>query len=81
MVIGLTRRAIIERDIDRSELLSADEAFYCGTAWEVTPITSVDKVALGDGKIGPIVGQLQKTYFDIVTGRINAHPEWRTPVY
>ena len=72
---------VVERDIDRSELLSADEAFYCGTAWEVTPVTSVDRVPLGDGDVGPLVRKLQQTYFDIVSGRINAHPEWRTAVY
>ena len=70
-----------ERDIDRSELASADEAFFCGTAWEVTPIVSVDRLAVGTGAVGPVVRELQKVYFAITTGRDEAYAHWRTPVY
>lgn len=72
---------VVERDIDRTELISADEAFYCGTAWEVTPIVSIDKLPVGNGEIGPVVKKLQRTYAEIVTGQTPDHPEWRTPVY
>ncbi len=71
----------VERDIDRSELVAADEAFFCGTAWEVTPITSIDKLAVGTGAVGPITERLQQTYFDVCHGTSGAHPEWRMPVY
>ena len=71
----------IERDVDRSELVAADEAFFCGTAWEVTPITSIDKLAVGSGKVGPLTKKLQDLYFDVCHGKSGAHPEWRMPVY
>ena len=72
---------VVERDIDRSELLMADEAFYCGTAWEVTPITSIDRVPLGDGRVGPVVRALQQAYFDLTTRRTELHADWLTKVY
>ena len=70
-----------ERDVDRTELLSADEAFFCGTAWEVTPIVSVDRLAVGTGQVGPIVKQLQARYFALTSGTSKDRPEWRTAVY
>ena len=72
---------IVERDIDRSELAAADEAFFCGTAWEVTPILSVDRLPVGKGGIGQITKKLQQTYFDVCEGKTESHPEWRLPVY
>jgi len=72
---------VVERDIDRSELLMAEEAFFCGTAWEVTPVTSIDRVPLGSGAVGPVVSNLQKAYFDLTNGRTNTHAEWLTAVY
>ena len=72
---------VVERDIDRSELLMAEEAFFCGTAWEVTPVTSIDRVPLGSGAVGPVVSNLQKTYFDLTNGRTNTHADWLTAVY
>jgi len=45
------------------------------------PVTSVDRTALGDGKVGPITREVQDYYFDLVNGRIPDHPEWRTPVF
>lgn len=71
----------IEREVDRSELYGAEEAFFCGTGWEITPITSIDRLPVGDGRVGPIARRLQETYFGLVEGRIPDHPEWRTPVY
>lgn len=70
-----------EREIGRSELYAAEEAFFCGTAWEVTPITSIDGLAVGDGQVGPITKRLQDRYFDIVHGRVADDRGWLTPVY
>lgn len=72
---------VIERDIDRSELPAAEEAFYCGTAWEVTPVVEIDRLPVGDGKVGPVVRRLQQVYADIASGKMSDHPEWRTAVY
>jgi branched-chain amino acid aminotransferase len=70
-----------ERDIDRSELYAADEAFFCGTGWELTPVTSIDGLPVGTGKVGPVVRRLQQMYFDVAEGRVGDHPDWRTAVY
>ena len=58
----------------------ADEAFFTGTAAEVTPIREVDGRQIGIGRRGPITEKLQKAYFDLVTGKTSAHAEWRTLV-
>ncbi len=71
----------VERDVDRSELLAADEAFFCGTAWEVTPVLSVDRLAIGDGGIGPMTLRLQDAYFGVCDGSSGKRAEWRYPVY
>ena len=71
----------VEREIDRSELYAAKEAFFCGTGWEITPITSIDRLKVGDGQVGPVVRRLQEVYFDLADGKNPDHPEWRTPVY
>ena len=73
--------AVEERDIDRSELPAAEEAFFCGTAWEVTPVVAIDRLPVGDGKVGPVVRKLQQVYADIASGKLSDHPQWRTPVY
>ena len=72
---------VVERDVDRSELAAADEAFFCGTAWEITPLTSVDRLPVGDGEVGPTVRKLQEVFFGIATGALDDHRDWRTPVY
>lgn len=72
---------VIERTIDRTELYLAEEAFFCGSGWEVVPVTSVDRTDLGDGKPGPVTRKVQEYYFDLVYGRIPDHPEWRAPVF
>ena len=58
----------------------ADEAFFTGTAAEVTPIRELDGRVIGAGKRGPITEKLQTMYFDQVKGRRAQFPEWLTPV-
>jgi len=72
--IGLT---IKEKRITRDEVYIADEAFFTGTAAEVTPIRELDGRAIGAGRPGPITLQLQGMYFDQVYGRRETHPDWR----
>ena len=72
---------VVEREIDRTELYVADEAFFCGSGYEITPITSVDRFPLGDGKVGPITRRLSRAYLDIVRGVDKRYAEWRTPIY
>jgi branched-chain amino acid aminotransferase len=82
-VLTLAREEGIEvaqERITRDELYLADEAFFTGTAAEVTPIREVDDRAIGTGKPGPITTRLQKLYFDVVRGADARHPEWHTPV-
>ena len=71
--LGLT---IKEKRITRDEVYIADEAFFTGTAAEVTPIRELDGRAIGAGRPGPITLQLQSMYFDQVYGRREAHPDW-----
>jgi branched-chain amino acid aminotransferase len=88
---GITRRTVmalagelgievVEKRITRDEVYIADEAFFTGTAAEVTPIREVDGRVIGNGGRGPITEQLQNLYFDLVHGRLPAYPEWLTPV-
>ncbi|MBI5041460.1 MAG: branched-chain amino acid transaminase [Gammaproteobacteria bacterium] len=65
-----------EKRITRDEVYVADEAFFTGTAAEVTPIREVDGRMIGSGTRGPITTQLQATYFDLVHGRHAKHSEW-----
>lgn len=70
------------RSIDRSELYIADEIFMTGTAAHLTPVTEVDRIPIGNGSAGPISSQLQKTYLDMITGRLLPHySEWLDPIY
>jgi branched-chain amino acid aminotransferase len=71
---------IIEKRITRDEVYIADEAFFTGTAAEVTPIRELDGRTIGKGSRGPVTEKLQAMYFDLVHGRSNLHPEWLTPV-
>ena len=71
---------IVEKRITRDEVYIADEAFFTGTAAEVTPIRELDGRQIGAGRRGPITEKLQKAYFDLVTGQTEAHAEWRTLV-
>ena len=72
---------VVEREIDRTELYVADEAFFCGSGYEITPITSIDRFPLGDGKVGPVTQRLSDAYMDLVRGVDKRFPEWRTPAY
>jgi branched-chain amino acid aminotransferase len=69
---------VVERSIDRSELYLADEVFLTGTAAHLTPVIELDNRPIADGKTGPISGQLQKMYFDIVAGRDPKYIHWCT---
>ena len=73
--IGLT---VIEKRITRDEVYTADEAFFTGTAAEVTPIRELDNRAIGTGTRGPITEKLQSMYFDVVHGRSAKHADWLT---
>jgi len=90
---GITRRTVIhlaqeelglrvvERDIDRSELYIADEAFFCGTGVQVASIASVEHRPVGSGHMGPITTELRDLYFRVVRGQEARYMHWLTPVY
>ncbi|MEE2876055.1 MAG: branched-chain amino acid transaminase [Chloroflexota bacterium] len=69
------------RTIDRSELYIADELFMTGTAAHVTPVTEVDRVLVGDGQPGVISRELQKLFFDAITGELTEYEDWLIPIY
>jgi len=84
---GITRATVIElaqqagyevreKRITRDEVYVADEAFFTGTAAEVTPIRELDGRTIGSGSRGPVTEALQKNYFDVVHGRSDAHRDW-----
>jgi len=75
--IGIPTR---EKRITRDEVYTADEAFFTGTAAEVTPIRELDGRIIGSGTRGPITESLQRLYFDHVEGRRETHPDWLTHV-
>ena len=82
-VITLAREIgiqVVEKRITRDEVYIADEAFFTGTAAEVTPIREIDGRSIGSGGRGPITEQLQSMYFDVVHGRSETHRDWLTPV-
>ena len=84
---GITRQTIMqlaqecgyqvkECRITRDQVYIADEAFFTGTAAEVTPINSLDDRVIGNGRRGPVTERLQSLYFDVVYGRSKAHEHW-----
>jgi branched-chain amino acid aminotransferase len=88
---GITRETILvlaaecgyevrEKRITRDEVYVADEAFFTGTAAEVTPIRELDNRTIGNGGRGPMTEKLQTMYFDVVHGRHSDHQDWLTPV-
>jgi len=90
-LIGITRDSIItlaremgyevsSKRITRDDLYIADEAFFTGTAAEVTPIREVDGRMIGQGKRGPITEKLQKRFFDVINAKAADHREWLSPV-
>ena len=68
------------RDITRMELYASDEAFLCGTGWEITPITSVDDIVLGEDYPGAVTKRVAEYYAEILAGRIEKHKNWLTSV-
>ncbi len=72
---------VLEREIDRSEVYYADEAFFCGTGVQVAAIASVDHRPIGAGHIGPITTHLRDLFFRIVRGQESGYSHWLTPVY
>jgi branched-chain amino acid aminotransferase len=71
---------LVEERFTRDELYIADEAFFTGTAAEITPIREVDNRTIGSGKPGPVTQELQSAFFDIVHGKDGRHADWLTPV-
>ena len=67
---------VIEKRITRDEVYCADEAFFTGTAAEVTPIRELDNRQIGPGHRGPITTRIQSLFFDCVNGRVPAHEDW-----
>lgn len=89
---SVTRRTLIEiagdvgptvtvRDIDRTELYLAEEAFYCGTGQEIVPILSFDRKTVGNGQPGPRTLGFQDHYDAVVRGRVEHYSDWLTPVW
>jgi branched-chain amino acid aminotransferase len=70
-----------EQDLAREMLYIADELFFTGTAAEVTPIRSVDKIQIGTGRRGPITDALQRAFFDYVNGVVPDRHNWLLPVH
>ncbi len=91
ILLGITRAGILqlakhlgyevrEQNFTREFLYICDEAFFTGTAAEITPIRSIDKVKLGAGARGPITKHIQDTFFDIVHSKVDDAWGWLTPV-
>ncbi len=75
------RIPVEEREVDRTELYIADEAFFCGSGAEVTPVNSIDRYPVGSGRPGPLTRKLQEVYFSVAEGRVPEYRHWLTPVY
>lgn len=71
---------VIEKRITRDEMYTADEAFFTGTAAEITPIRELDDRTIGAGHRGPVTERLQTLFFDIVAGKSEKYKHWLTPV-
>ena len=94
ILLGITRDTVIElarrelgmitreRQIDRTELYSANEIFLCGTGAQIAPVVEVDHRPIGSGKIGPVSSSIQKLYFEVVRGqRAEYREQWCRPVF
>ncbi len=88
---GITRRSVIklaeemgikviEQNVPREALYLADEVFFTGSAAEITPISEIDHITIGEGKAGPITKKLQKAFFDIIDGKVEDKWGWLTPI-
>jgi len=71
---------VVEKRITRDEMYCADEAFFTGTAAEVTPIRELDDRTIGEGSRGPVTARLQAMFFDVVAGKADRYASWMTPV-
>ena len=69
---------LVEKRITRDEMYTAEEAFFTGTAAEITPIISLDDRVIGSGRRGAVTKKLQDLFFDIVNGNTNSHENWLT---
>lgn len=72
---------VIERQIDRTELMVADEVFLVGTGVQIAAVTSISQMPVGNGEIGPLTRALRDVYFSAVKGELDAYRHWLTPVY
>lgn len=93
ILIGITRNSVIElaknelgietieRSISRAELYLAQECFLTGTAAHVTPVSQIDRRAVGNGEIGPITAKLQELYVKAIHGELPKYEHWCTPVF
>ena len=90
-LIGITRDSIhtlakelgykvASKRLTRDDIYIADEAFFSGTAAEITPIRELDGRVIGAGKRGPVTTKIQKMYFDVVHGKVTKYKKWLTPV-
>lgn len=70
----------VERTIDRSELYHADEAFFCGTGAQISPITRIDNRPVGDGEAGVMTQKIQALYFDVVKNKLPRYSQWCTMI-
>ena len=88
---GITRDSVIriaaemgitveERALPREMLYAADELFFTGTAAEITPIRSVDRIVVGAGRRGPVTSKIQEAFFEIVEGKVEDRFGWLSPV-
>jgi branched-chain amino acid aminotransferase len=89
---GITRRTVIqlardelglevlEREIDRTELYIAEEAFFCGTGVQIAAIGSIDHRQVGNGSTGPITQQVRDLYFRVVMGEEPKYMDWLTSI-
>lgn len=86
-LIGITRGSVIElarelgyeviaKRLTRDDIYIADEAFFTGTAAEVTPIRELDGRVIGEGKRGPVTTRIQSLFFDVVNGKVPEHADW-----
>jgi len=71
---------VVQKRITRDEVYISDEAFFTGTAAEVTPIRELDRIELGSGSRGPVTEKIQSAFFDIVNGRNDKYTHWLTKV-
>mgnify|MGYP001558022803 CR=1 FL=1 len=90
-LVGITRASVIalakdlgytvvSKRLTRDDVYIADEAFFTGTAAEVTPIRELDNRQIGEGRRGPVTTKIQSLFFDVVNGKVPAHADWLTLV-